>query len=77
MMSSRTKEIKANWEKVNNLLQGATFECIDNDLDIVLRTADDRTIVVSSYFECLSIHTVNETVNITPQNFIDSETFNF
>lgn len=65
--SSKTK---ANFEEINELLQGATFRCVDEDLDILLDTPDGRTIVISTYFECLAVHSAGKSINITPNNFI-------
>lgn len=69
-LNEKQLTVKANFEEINKLLQGATFRCVDEDLDILLDTPDGRTIVISTYFECLAVHSAGKSINITPNNFI-------
>jgi hypothetical protein len=69
-LNEKQLTVKANFEEINELLQGATFRCVDEDLDILLDTPDGRTIVISTYFECLAVHSAGKSINITPNNFV-------
>ena len=63
--------VQANFEKVYDLLKGATFQNIDEDLDIILENSNGRTFVISVNDGCLSVSSADITIDITPNDFVD------
>ena len=63
--------VQANFEKIYDLLQGSTFQNIDENLSIILENSNGRIFVISVYDGCLSVSSADATIDITPDNFVD------